>query len=70
MEPEAAKATYEFYYAIMTKEGFPSDRSLSDDWELSKLMLRKPEIQNLSRSQAEQKMYDFRTLKEVLKGAR
>lgn len=70
MEPEAAKATYEFYYAIMTKEGFPSDRSLSDDWELSKLMIRKPEIQNLSRSQAEQKMYDFRMLKEVLKGAR
>ncbi len=70
MEPEAAKATYEFYHAIMTKEGFPSDRSLSDDWELSKLMLRKPEIQNLSRSQAEQKMYDFRMLKEVLKGAR
>jgi len=70
MDAEAAKPTYDFYHGIMTKEGFPSDRSLSDDWELSKLMLRKPEIQNLSRSQAEQKMYDFRMLKEVLKSVR
>jgi NitT/TauT family transport system substrate-binding protein len=70
MEPEAAKTTYDFYYNIMTREGFPSERSLSDDWELTKLMLRKPEIQGLSRSQAAQKMYNFQILEEVLKGGR
>jgi ABC-type nitrate/sulfonate/bicarbonate transport system substrate-binding protein len=70
MEPEAAKSTYEFYYGIMTRDGIPSDRSLSDDWEISKLMIKRPEIQNLQRAQAEQKMYDFQILKEVLKGAR
>jgi NitT/TauT family transport system substrate-binding protein len=70
MEPEAAKSTYEFYHGIMTRDGIPSDRSLSDDWEISKLMIKRPEIQNLQRSQAEQKMYDFQILKEVLKSAR
>jgi hypothetical protein len=70
MEPEAAKSTYEFYYGIMTRDGIPSERSLSDDWEISKLMIRRPEIQNLQRSQAEQKMYDFQILKEVLKSSR
>jgi ABC-type nitrate/sulfonate/bicarbonate transport system substrate-binding protein len=70
MEPDAAKSTYEFYYGIMTRDGIPSDRSLSDDWEISKLMIKRPDIQNLQRAQAEQKMYDFQFLKEVRKATR
>jgi ABC-type nitrate/sulfonate/bicarbonate transport system substrate-binding protein len=68
MEPEVAKQTYDFYYGIMTKDGIPSERSLIDDFEISRLMLPKNEIQNITRQQAEQKMYDFRLLKEVIKG--
>jgi ABC-type nitrate/sulfonate/bicarbonate transport system substrate-binding protein len=67
MEPDVARQTYEFYYSIVTRDGMPSERSLADDFELSRLMLKK-ETQNISRQQAEQKMYDFRLLKEVLKG--
>jgi ABC-type nitrate/sulfonate/bicarbonate transport system substrate-binding protein len=67
MEPDVARQTYEFYYNIMTRDGIPSERSLADDFELSRLMLKK-ETQNISRQQAEQKMYDFRLLKEALKG--
>jgi ABC-type nitrate/sulfonate/bicarbonate transport system substrate-binding protein len=67
MEPEVAKQTYDFYYGIMTKDGVPSERSLIDDFEISRLMLPKNEIQNITRQQAEQKMYDFRILKEVIK---
>ena len=68
MEPDVAKQTYDFYYGIMTKDGIPSERSLIDDFEISRLMLPKNEIQNVTRQQAEQKMYDFRILKEVNKG--
>jgi ABC-type nitrate/sulfonate/bicarbonate transport system substrate-binding protein len=67
MEPDVAKQTYEFYYGIVTRDGIPSERSLADDFEISRLMLKK-ETQNISRPQAEQKMYDFRLLKEALKG--
>jgi NitT/TauT family transport system substrate-binding protein len=67
MESEVAKQTYDFYYGIMTKDGVPSERSLIDDFEISRLMLPKNEIQNITRQQAEQKMYDFRILKEVIK---
>jgi NitT/TauT family transport system substrate-binding protein len=67
MEPDVAKQTYEFYYGIVTRDGIPSERSLADDFEISRLMLKK-ETQNVSRTQAEQKMYDFRLLKEALKG--
>jgi NitT/TauT family transport system substrate-binding protein len=67
MEPEVAKQTYEFYYGILTRDGIPSERSLADDFEISRLMLKK-ETQNVSRPQAEEKMYDFRLLKEALKG--
>jgi ABC-type nitrate/sulfonate/bicarbonate transport system substrate-binding protein len=67
MEPDVAKQTYDFYYNIMTRDGIPSEKSLADDFELSRLMLKK-ETQNISRQQAEQKMYDFRLLKEALKG--
>lgn len=70
MEPEAAKSTYEFYHSIMTKDGLPSERSLKDDFELTRLMIKSPEIQSLARAQAEQKMYDFHLLKEVVKGSR
>jgi ABC-type nitrate/sulfonate/bicarbonate transport system substrate-binding protein len=69
MEPEVAKATYDFYQTIMTKEGIPSERSLSDDFEITRQMLKK-EGQTFSRSQAEQKMYDFSLLKEILKSSR
>jgi len=68
MEPEVAKQTYDFYYGIMTNDGVPSERSLIDDFELSRLMLPKTEIQNVTRQQAEQKMYDFRLLREITKG--
>ncbi len=68
MEPEVAKQTYDFYYGIMTNDGVPSERSLIDDFELSRLMLPKSEIQNVTRQQAEQKMYDFRLLREIIKG--
>jgi ABC-type nitrate/sulfonate/bicarbonate transport system substrate-binding protein len=67
MEPDVARQTYEFYYNIVTRDGIPSERSLADDFELSRMMLKK-ETQNISRQQAEQKMYDFRLLKEALKG--
>ena len=67
MEPEIAKQTYEFYYGIVTRDGIPSERSLIDDFEVSRLMLKK-ETQNVTREQAEQKMYDFRLLKEALRG--
>jgi NitT/TauT family transport system substrate-binding protein len=70
MEPEVAKSTYSFYLGIMTQDGIPSERSLSDDFELTRLMLRRAEIQSLSRAQAEQKMYDFRVLREVLRTMR
>jgi ABC-type nitrate/sulfonate/bicarbonate transport system substrate-binding protein len=69
MEPEVAKSTYDFYQTIMTKEGIPSERSLSDDFEITRQMLKK-EGQTFSRSQAEQKMYDFSLLKEILKSSR
>jgi NitT/TauT family transport system substrate-binding protein len=68
MEPEVAKQTYDFYYGIMTNDGVPSERSLIDDFELSRVMLPKTEIQNVTRQQAEQKMYDFRLLREIIKG--
>jgi ABC-type nitrate/sulfonate/bicarbonate transport system substrate-binding protein len=68
MEPEVAKQTYDFYYGIMTNDGVPSERSLIDDFEMSRLMLPKTEIQNVTRQQAEQKMYDFRLLREIIKG--
>jgi NitT/TauT family transport system substrate-binding protein len=69
MEPEVAKSTYDFYQTIMTKEGMPSERSLTDDFEITRQMLKK-EAQGLSRAQAEQRMYDFSLLKEVLKTSR
>ena len=68
MEPDVARQTYDFYYGIMTKDGLPSERSLIDDFEISRLMLPKAEMQNVSRQQAEQKMYDFRLLREIIKG--
>jgi ABC-type nitrate/sulfonate/bicarbonate transport system substrate-binding protein len=68
MEPEVAKQTYDFYFDIMTKDGVPSERSLIDDFEISRLMLPKSDVQNITRQQAEQKMYDFRLLKEIIKG--
>jgi ABC-type nitrate/sulfonate/bicarbonate transport system substrate-binding protein len=68
MEPEVAKQTYHFYYSIMTRDGVPSERALIDDFEVSRLMLPKAEIQNVTRQQAEQKMYDFRLLREIIKG--
>lgn len=67
MEPEVARQTYEFYHGIVTRDGIPSERSLVDDFEVSRLMLKK-ETQNISRQQAEQKMYDFRALRELIKG--
>jgi NitT/TauT family transport system substrate-binding protein len=69
MEPEVAQTTYDFYKTIMTREGIPSDRALSDDFEISRDMLKK-EMQNLTRAQAEQKMYDFTFLKQVAKNPR
>ena len=49
-------------------DGVPSERALIDDFELSRLMLPKAEIQSVTRQQAEQKMYDFRLLREIIKG--
>jgi NitT/TauT family transport system substrate-binding protein len=69
MEPEVAQTTYDFYKTIMTREGVPSDRALSDDFEITRQMLKK-ESQNLTRAQAEQKMYDFTFLKQVAKNPR
>jgi ABC-type nitrate/sulfonate/bicarbonate transport system substrate-binding protein len=69
MEPEVAKSTYDFYQLIMTKDGIPSDRSLADDFEITRQMLKK-EGQSFSRAQAEQRMYDFNLLKEILKSLR
>jgi NitT/TauT family transport system substrate-binding protein len=69
MEPEVAKSTYDFYQTIMTKDGIPSERSLSDDFEITRQMLKK-EGQGFSRAQAQQKMYDFSLLKEALKTSR
>jgi NitT/TauT family transport system substrate-binding protein len=69
MEPEVAKSTYDFYQSIMTKDGIPSERSLSDDFDITRQMLKK-EGQAFSRTQAEQRMYDFSLLKEVLKSSR
>jgi ABC-type nitrate/sulfonate/bicarbonate transport system substrate-binding protein len=69
MEPEVAKSTYDFYQLIMTKDGIPSDRSLADDFEITRQMLKK-EGQSFSRAQAEQRMYDFNLLKEILKSPR
>jgi len=69
MQPQVAKSTYEFYQTIMTKDGIPSERSLADDFEITRLMLKK-EGQSFSRSQAEQRMYDFSALRDVLKSAR
>ncbi|SRR5581483_5506710 len=68
MEPEIAQTTYDFYKTIMTREGIPSERALSDDFEITRQMLKK-ESQNLTRAQAEQKMYDFTFLKQVSKAA-
>ncbi len=69
MEPEVAKSTYDFYRTIMTKDGIPSERSLADDFEITRQMLKK-EGQAFSQTQAEQKMYDFALLKDVLKSSR
>ncbi|HEY1266334.1 MAG TPA: ABC transporter substrate-binding protein [Candidatus Binatia bacterium] len=69
MEPEVAQTTYDFYKTIMTREGVPSERALSDDFEITRQMLKK-ESQNLTRAQAEQKMYDFTFLKQVSKKPR
>jgi NitT/TauT family transport system substrate-binding protein len=69
MEPEVAQTTYDFYKTIMTREGVPSERALADDFEITRDMLKK-EAQNLTRAQAEQKMYDFSFLKQVMKSAR
>ena len=68
MDPQVAQTTYDFYKTIMTREGFPSDRALTDDFEITREMLKK-EAQNLTRAQAEQKMYDFSFLKLVAKSA-
>jgi ABC-type nitrate/sulfonate/bicarbonate transport system substrate-binding protein len=65
MEPDVGRQTYDFYRGIVTRDGTPSERALVDDFEITRQMLRK-EVQNLSRQQAEQKMYDFRLLKEIL----
>jgi ABC-type nitrate/sulfonate/bicarbonate transport system substrate-binding protein len=67
MEPQVAQTTYDFYKAIMTREGFPSERALTDDFEITREMLK--EAQSLTRAQAEQKMYDFSFLKLVAKSA-
>ena len=69
MEPEVAKSTYDFYRTIMTKDGIPSERSLADDFDVTRQMLKK-EGQAFSQSQAEQKMYDFSLLKDVLRSSR
>jgi len=69
MEPQVAKSTYDFYQLIMTKDGIPSERSLSDDFEITRQMLKK-EGQGFSRAQAEQRMYDFNLLKEILRNSR
>jgi NitT/TauT family transport system substrate-binding protein len=69
MEPAVAQTTYDFYKTIMTREGLPSERALADDFEITRDMLKK-EAQNLTRVQAEQKMYDFSFLKQVAKSAR
>jgi len=69
MEPQVAKSTYEFYRTIMTKDGIPSERSLSDDFDITRQMLKK-EGQTFSQTQAEQKMYDFSLLKDILKTSR
>ena len=69
MEPEVARTTYDFYRTIMTKDGIPSDRALADDFEITRQMLKK-EGQAFTRAQAEQKMYDFALLKDVIKSAR
>ena len=69
MEPQVAKSTYDFYRTIMTKDGIPSERSLSDDFDITRQMLKK-EGQTFSQAQAEQKMYDFSLLKDVLKSSR
>ena len=52
----------------MTSDGVPSERSLIDDFEISRLMLPKRKSRMSTRQQAEQKMYDFRLLKEIIKG--
>ncbi len=67
MDPEVAKSTYGFYRSIMTQDGIPSDRALSDDFEITRQMFAKAEGPGFSRSQAEQKMYDFRLLREIFK---
>lgn len=69
MEPQVAKSTYDFYRTIMTQDGIPSERSLSDDFDITRQMLKK-EGQTFSQAQAEQKMYDFSLLKDVLKSSR
>jgi NitT/TauT family transport system substrate-binding protein len=69
MESEVAQTTYDFYKTIMTREGVPSERALADDFEITRDMLKK-EAQNLTRAQAEQKMYDFSFLKQVAKSPR
>jgi ABC-type nitrate/sulfonate/bicarbonate transport system substrate-binding protein len=69
MEPDVAKTTYDFYRTIMTRDGIPSERALTDDFEITRQMLKK-EAQNLTRAQAEQKMYDFTLLKQVTKSQR
>ena len=69
MELEVAQTTYDFYKTIITREGVPSERALSDDFEITRDMLKK-EAHNLTRAQAEQKMYDFSFLKQVTKSPR
>ena len=64
MEPEVAKQTYDFYYGIMTNDGVPSERSLIDDFELSRLMLPKTEIQI---HQAERRCMTFACCEKSLK---
>src|ERR1051326_9146692 len=61
MEPQVAQTTYDFYKTIMTREGAPSERALTDDFEITREMLK--EAQSLTRAQAEQKMYDLSFLK-------
>jgi ABC-type nitrate/sulfonate/bicarbonate transport system substrate-binding protein len=69
MEPDVAKSTYDFYQTIMTRDGIPSERSLSDDFEITRQMLKK-DGPGFSRAQAEQRMYDFSLLKEPIKSSR
>ena len=70
MEPEVAKSTYDFYRSIMTQDGIPSERALSDDFEITRQMSMKTEGPRFSRAQAEQKMYDFSLLREIVKSSR